>query len=461
MRLNFLRDKMRRGSKRRAFAILFLTSSMVLFARVFYRMSKSTGGSVHSRGRLSQKSTHATFIIPFLRGQGLNNQLWEYRTASIIARATKRTLCVAPFHKFYLQKNGRDFLPFHEIFDVGKLEEYVGQISTMKDCSSACSGVMHRVIELLGNDRNSANARFRSNPYPIADERPGSRKKFLLSTGFLEIPDPTRISVNNENGDSYFGSSMEINRLFQKFSADDCIAIAGIGPEVVSEFMLWNKFLVASTTIRGVADYIKRHVFFDEPYLAIHWRFEESKCAGFGIGIGYDRDRDSRAHFIHDKVITRSSKSANICFYSGREPGTSNKKRLLLVSKYDIVSWIRELMKKAGLKQIYLATDCKDLKLLSWIKKESGATTLSDIEDIVQKSIPMQDNDIVSRLEQEICAKSQIFAGTKKSSWSSRVVEERSIKFENSISYNLSGSAIKGSKVSIFFDQQIQDSIRT
>ena len=49
----------------------------------------------------------------------------------------------------------------------------------------------------------------------------------------------------------------------------------------------------------------------------------------------------------------------------------------------------------------------------------------SDIEAILTRFVELEDNDIVSRIEQEICAKSSIFAGTSMSSWTSTVIEER------------------------------------
>jgi hypothetical protein len=38
------------------------------------------------------------------------------------------------------------------------------------------------------------------------------------------------------------------------------------------------------------------------------------------------------------------------------------------------------------------------------------------------------DNDVVSRVEQHICAEASVFAGTQMSSWTTRVVEERLFK---------------------------------
>ena len=95
--------------------------------------------SLHVEERTNSQHSHSllgnseqSFMIPFLRGQGLNNQLWEYRNAAIIARASNRVLCLEPFHRFYLQKSGRIFIPFHELFDVDSLQVFV---KTSENCA--------------------------------------------------------------------------------------------------------------------------------------------------------------------------------------------------------------------------------------------------------------------------------------------------------------------------------------
>ena len=51
---------------------------------------------------------YSNYIVPYLRGQGLNNQLWELRSSAYIAKAENRVLCLVPFHRFYMQKSGRE-----------------------------------------------------------------------------------------------------------------------------------------------------------------------------------------------------------------------------------------------------------------------------------------------------------------------------------------------------------------
>ena len=129
-------------------------------------------------------------LIPYLKGQGLNNQLWEYRTAAIIARATGRILCLEPFHKFYLERSGREFLPFAELFDVYSFNNYVNS-SIGGDCVKVCDRKLHSFIELTDTTSNS-----KKKPFSIPEWRPGSLKKFQLSTGFVKVPSPISLNIN-------------------------------------------------------------------------------------------------------------------------------------------------------------------------------------------------------------------------------------------------------------------------
>ena len=80
-----------------------------------------SGRSAHSEDN-QRNSYNKKVLIPFLSGQGLNNQLWEYHSAARIAKALDRTLCLEPFHRFYLLKEGREFIPFDDLFNMEALK---------------------------------------------------------------------------------------------------------------------------------------------------------------------------------------------------------------------------------------------------------------------------------------------------------------------------------------------------
>ena len=96
-----------------------------------------------------------------------------------------------------------------------------------------------------------------------------------------------------------------------------------------------------------------------------------------------------------------------------------------MISKEAIVSWIRNIMREKQLESVYLATDCSDEHLLSWIKQRTGAVSKIDLFPILTKHISLEDNEIVSRMEQQLCSEAEVFAGTIMSSWTSSVIEER------------------------------------
>lgn len=126
------------------------------------------------------------YVVPFIAGQGLNNQLWEYRGAATLARALNRTMCLEPAHRFYLTTTGREFLPFDELFDVASMSAHVRAVIGGGACARACGGRIHRMLMLVDKPQPPPK-----NPYTIADWRPGSLIKFGGSTGFRAVPSPT------------------------------------------------------------------------------------------------------------------------------------------------------------------------------------------------------------------------------------------------------------------------------
>jgi hypothetical protein len=178
--------------------------------------------------------------------------------------------------------------------------------------------------------------------------------------------------------------------------------------------------------IKHAVKEIHTSIFSSQKYLALHWRFEETKCSGLGKGIGFGRalDKTSRPS---NHIIMKSDKSADLCFYAGPLPKNYSKKGvwLRMISKEAIVSWIRNIMREKQLESVYLATDCSDEHLLSWIKQRTGTVSKIDLSPILTKHISLEDNEIVSRVEQQLCSEAEVFAGTIMSSWTSSVIEER------------------------------------
>lgn len=369
-----------------------------------------------SRKRLNL--TVSKYIIPYIRGQGLNNQLWEYRSSAIIAKATNRVLCLEPFHRFYLQKTGLEFIPFHYMFDTEKLKNYVQVETDVRYCRSECMGKIDYLIEF--------SPRFKlvheKNPFPIADWRPGSLSKFKRSTGFGHLPVPKIISADKFDLESL----ADINKTLSSFSSSKCVAVAGTIPVLGSEYLMWSRSLEVAQNIKLAVKEVQKYILGAREYLAIHWRFEETKCAGMGKGIGFGRAAGKQVN-MKNKIIRASDEHADLCFFAGLVPegvGASGT-WLRLVSKNAIVRWIKAILREHQLDHVYLATDCHDRKLLDWIKAKTGAKTKSELLPTLSQYISEHDNDIVSRVEQQLCTEAKLFAGTLMSSWTSSVIEER------------------------------------
>ena len=125
--------------------------------------------------------------------------------------------------------------------------------------------------------------------------------------------------------------------------------------------------------------------------------------------------------------MRKSDNHADLCFFAGPLPSKLAMKGvwLRLVSKMAVVNWIRQIKKERNIDHVYIATDCSDEELLQWIKRKTGAITKSNIEPIISHFVSPEENDILSRVEQQICTDSSLFGGTSMSSWTSSVIEER------------------------------------
>ena len=383
---------------------------------------------------ISERNESNTYLIPFISGQGLNNQLWEYRSAAIIAKATGRRLCLEPFHRFYLQDTGSKFIPFEDLFDEKSLERFV-LIATRKECAQKCENSIHRHLELITKNASKIMKRKR-----IADWRPGSLELFYRSTGFQYLPFPDFINVNATDGGVRFDSLENIEKALSGYAGDRCISTLGTTPILSQEFLEWSRVLKVNQNIKNAVEQIKTKIFHDKPFISIHWRFEESKCAGFGRGIGFGRSIESiqskiGAQMKNKKIqVRRSDTEADLCFFAGPLPSkvASTGIWLRLVSKMAVANWIRQVKKERNIDNVYIATDCSDQTLLQWIKRKTGAMTKSNIEPVISHFVSLQENDIISRIEQQLCTESSLFLGTSMSSWTSSVIEER---FRNRTSF--------------------------
>ena len=394
-----------------------------------------------------------SYVVPFISGQGLNNQLWEYRGAATLARALNRTVCLEPAHRFYLTTTGREFIPFDELFDVSSIQRHVSAVLGGGHCAVACGGKIHRMLNLVGKPTPPPK-----NPYTIADWRPGSLIKFGGSTGFRHVPSPTNHLVSRD--DPPMENLAELARKIGPVARGArCLGLQGnAGLEQVGngdEKRRWTEVLQTSPKLIEGARRVHEDLMNGEPYLAIHWRFEETKCAGYGVGIGNGRDAGEM-----NRKGTATKGDGDLCFFAGVVPKqTPVKIWLRLVSKEQVTATVKRVMAEHGLKHVFLATDGKDKDLIGWVKRETGAKTLDDLP-AGWDAVSLADNDIASRLEQQLCQDSKIFMGTQGSSWTLAVIEDRfkrqgkmyvpQDKFSSSL-------PTRPSDDSMFFDMEVCD----
>lgn len=201
-----------------------------------------------------------------------------------------------------------------------------------------------------------------------------------------------------------------------------CVGLQGTGrlDEVGDEKRRWTEALRTSPRLVDAARRVHQDLMGGEPYLAIHWRFEETKCAGYGVGIGNGRNAGEM-----QRSGQATKGGGDLCFFAGVVPSQKPVKIWLrLVSKEQVAATVRRVMAQHGLKRAFLATDGRDKELVGWIKSATGAATLDDLPQ-GWDAVSLADNDIASRLEQQLCQDAKVFMGTQGSSWTLAVIEDR------------------------------------
>ena len=222
------------------------------------------------------------------------------------------------FYRFYLQKTGRKFIPFEDLFDKESLEQFVYVVSS-EECEQKCNRIIHRHLELISKESFKFGKKKR-----IADWRPGSLKLFYESTGFQHLAATEFININTADHGVSFDSLENIEEVLLAYASDQCISTLGTTPVLSREFLEWSRVLKVNQNIKNAVKQNKKDIFSDKSFLSIHWRFEESKCAGFGRGIGFGRSVGFHRSMVgpsnnNQKIrVMKSDVEANLCFFAGR-----------------------------------------------------------------------------------------------------------------------------------------------
>ena len=105
---------------------------------------------------------------------------------------------------------------------------------------------------------------------------------------------------------------------------------------------------------------------------------------------------------------------------------------------------------------------------MGWVKRRTGAVTLADLPhgwDAPAQhaqhtpAVRLGDNDIASRLEQQLCQDAHVFMGTQGSSWTLAVIEDRFRSAGSTYTADRWGPGLptRPSATSMFFDVEVCD----
>lgn len=363
------------------------------------------------------------FLVPMLSNVvGDNNQLMEYMTAAVVARATNRTLCLTQFfsgpsrHGGQLLRRQGAGLAVEDRYSIHSLTNFV-RVSPLERCFKSCNKHLDSFWWL----RRASSSHL---TVWLWDHK--NVKTHDLDWSFVK-----------------WTSTNDVYNTFQGFEHERCVALGGLFPGVRwrGAYLACSSFLRPSESMwRAATALQERAIGANHSFLAVHWRFEESNCKGHELGLCFTRCRDGA-------VIDSGLHPAGVEWVAELSKQKC-KLRGVLLTKEDIVAAIREKAKKENVDLIYIATDGwmrgkRPLKLVQEVVnklRRSGLAVVglwkidhlpnfsdgSYLEPAWLKSlVPNLSGHTISQLEQEICTRARVFLGSGESTWSLSVFRSR------------------------------------
>ncbi|XP_057874115.1 uncharacterized protein LOC131080035 [Cryptomeria japonica] len=365
------------------------------------------------------------FLVPVLTGHlGINNQLVEYMSAAVIARATGRTLCLPPLFRGPLKHQGRlsedtrneITIPLEHRFDLKELSKFV-RVSCMTQCANACGNKVDIFWKLRAENKNYDV--FGSSP------KPSNYTPEIIEIGW---------SFKN------WRSSKDISNQMEAMNGGNCAGVSGLFPGHGwrGAFLAVSAFFKPSNCISAAVSALQARAFGpgNPNFLGVHWRFEEASCRNSDLGLCFVRCRDgsiisSGLHFMQWK--TNPANCVGV-----------------ITTMEDIVAAILEKAKEQNVESVYLATDgwirgpkaqmllanviralrteginVAGLWKMEGVPNFSDGTYIDSNELGLNKSCKMKANQMVSFIEQEMCLRAKVFLGSGESTWSSSVFYTR------------------------------------
>ncbi|XP_077867502.1 uncharacterized protein LOC100375084 [Saccoglossus kowalevskii] len=334
------------------------------------------------------------YLLPiYVRGGGPNWQYNNFKAAVRLSLYYNRTVVAVPFlgHR----SHHGDFRDFQQTFDIDYLRELL-PVATLQEFQRDCRG---RVDAIL-----TPSTIFPTFIAMYETHYNGSRDTFRKTWG-IELPEFASIPETDE----------ERREVFDKTRDVECLGIFHpinvFGLEVPDglEYEPWADIPMDSTISRATYSHVRRAPLIrkladialdgiceNEPFMAIHWRNKTGERCMNPSGI--------------EKVCRRILPM------------------FLNATKNIVVKGIATIAHRKQIKCIYIARPSYTNKIDAWIAEEIDRVFTAD--DILlmkdpRLSVLKDDNYVLSLVEQEICARSNLFGSTWLSSWSKFVAEER------------------------------------
>jgi len=345
--------------------------------------------------RLKELHADEKFLVPLLMN-GPNNQNRGLKEAIFIAHLLNRTLVLPNImvHHMDFGRSNKVIYDFEEVFDRRHLSKYV------------------RVVDL--RTYWAISGKRIGEVWPL---RVGHRcEEYEISYAALQGIDiseisPTRLNLKakllRESDMLRFGSVDDVLKILSKrkepFAAVSCIFCS-----FVMRGELKKAYLPAAKHLRYAEIYYQSFKALDflqgEPYLAIHIR-------------DFERNNPCRKE---------AERTKEICYGLGNP--------FYLLDTKCLVNRIYTLVKERRVARVYFAMK-RGYEILKAKLKAKGITSynlddvLPALKNTMKKKLGIHpENFVISGFEQVICMEAQIFMGTKQSTWTHFVYEERETK---------------------------------
>ncbi|KAL3696171.1 hypothetical protein R1sor_010247 [Riccia sorocarpa] len=395
-----------------------------------------------------EESKDERYMFPMLSSfVGTGNQLMEYKSAAVIARILNRTLCLAPFfggpqrHTGYLGSNHFG-MQFEERYDWKELSRFV-KVVNIHECTQKCNnGTLDRVWRLRASRSSDWSWWFRSIPWATVDFDRHFKK---------------------------WSSPDDIRRAFGQLNEDPgakCVGLGGAFPGLRWRGAMWAAaaYTVHTESIMNASNAFQARVLGTNPYISVHWRFEESFCRGHRLGLCFSRCRDGALvggglkseRYVELPLVTDHF-TARAGFHGAG------------LTREDIAAAIFDKAAEERVQSVYLSTDGwlrddESRATVAWVVEEirkkgfnvsglwniQGLPNFSDGTYVEEKEIwrlfglsqyRKVSNNMIALVEQEICIRSVVFLGSGQSTWSLSVFDarrsrRRRMEFEASVRSN-------------------------